>query len=101
MKDDFGKCEFEVYATELALIISGIKQYERRLKGWARDRTVPRSMASIHAKSTIRLEPYGAMLIISPWNYPVLLTLSPLIGAMACQYHMPPARPQPRFQPEQ
>jgi aldehyde dehydrogenase (NAD+) len=83
LKADFGKCEFEVYTTELAPIIGGIKQYERRLRSWTKDKTVFKSVATMHMKSTIRLEPFGAMLIISPWNYPVLLTLSPLIGAMA------------------
>ena len=83
MMADFGKCEFEVYTSELALVISGIKEYERNLRRWTRTRTVAKSMGSFHAKSTVMLEPYGVMLIISPWNYPVQLTLAPLAGAIA------------------
>lgn len=83
MKQDFGKCAFEVYTTEVALVVSGIKEFERNLRRWARRRRVRKSIASIHAKSTIQLEPFGTVLIMSPWNYPVQLTLGPLIGAMA------------------
>jgi len=83
LHDDFGKCAFETYATEIGLILSGITEFERHLKAWARPRTVPKSMATFHAKSTIVHEPFGVTLIMSPWNYPVQLTLAPLIGAMA------------------
>lgn len=83
MLADFGKCAFEVYTTESALIISGIKEFERNLRRWARQKTVPPSMATFHAKSTYVRDPFGIVLIMSPWNYPVQLTLAPLIGAMA------------------
>ncbi len=83
LKADFGKCAFEVYVSELALVISGIKSYERHLKRWTKTKTTPRTLASYHSKSTIKMEPYGNVLIISPWNYPVQLTLSPLVGAVA------------------
>ncbi len=81
--DDFGKCAFETYATEIGLILSGITEFERHLKAWSRPRTVRKSMATLHAKSTIAYEPFGVSLIMSPWNYPVQLTLAPLIGALA------------------
>jgi aldehyde dehydrogenase (NAD+) len=83
LHDDFSKCAFETYATEIGLILSGIDEFERHLKAWARPRTVPKSMATFHAKSTIVHEPFGVTLIMSPWNYPLQLTLAPLIGAMA------------------
>lgn len=83
LRDDFGKCEFETYSTEIGLILSGISEFERHLKAWARPKTVPKTFATIHAKSTIAYEPFGITLIMSPWNYPVQLTLAPLIGAMA------------------
>ncbi len=83
MSADFGKCPFEVYATEFALIISGIKEFERHLRRWTGRKIVMPSMATIHAKSTYVYEPFGVALIMSPWNYPVQLTLAPLIGAMA------------------
>ena len=83
MQADFGKCAFEVYVSELALVISGIKDAERHLRRWTRAKRVPKTLASFHARSTIRKEPYGTVLIISPWNYPVQLTLAPLTGAIA------------------
>ena len=83
MMADFGKCAFEVYTTETAIVINGIKEFERKLRRWARSKIVPKTMATFHAKSTFRLEPFGVVLIMSPWNYPVQLTLAPLIGAMA------------------
>ena len=83
MLADFGKCAFEVYTTEYSLIISGIKEFERNLRRWVRSKTVPKSMPTFHAKSKIIRDPYGVVLIMSPWNYPLQLTLMPLIGAMA------------------
>ena len=83
MQADFGKCAFEVYVSELALVISGIKNYEKKLRRMTRTKTTPRTLSSFHSKSTIMMEPYGNVLIISPWNYPVQLTLSPLVGAIA------------------
>ncbi len=83
MQADFGKCAFEVYVSELALVISGIKNYEKKLRRLTRTKTTRGTLASFHSKSTIKMEPYGNILIISPWNYPVQLTLSPLVGAIA------------------
>ncbi len=80
---DFSKCEFETYSTEVGLILSGITEFEKHLAAWAHSKTVPKTFATIHAKSTIAYEPFGVTLIMSPWNYPVQLTLAPLIGAMA------------------
>ncbi len=83
LKADFGKCAFETYATEIGLVLSGINEFEKHLKAWARPKTVPKTMATFHAKSTIVHEPFGVTLIMSPWNYPFQLTMAPLIGAMA------------------
>ena len=83
LHDDFGKCAYEVYATETALVLSDIKECIRHLKHWAKPKRVPRSLGTIHAKNTVAPEPFGVTLIMSPWNYPVNLTLMPLIGAMA------------------
>jgi len=83
LKADFSKSEFESYTSEISLVISGIKSFERKLKRWAKDKGVPRTLATFQAKGKIRREPFGKVLIISPWNYPVQLTLTPLIGAIA------------------
>ncbi len=83
LKADFCKSEFESYTSEIALIKGGISQYEKKLRRWTKDKRVPRVLASFHASGRIRLEPFGQTLIMSPWNYPVQLTLGPLIGALA------------------
>ena len=83
LRADFNKNEFESYTSEIALVKSGIAQFEHKLKSWAKDKPVPRTLATFHAKGKIRHEPFGQTLIISPWNYPVQLTLGPLIGALA------------------
>lgn len=83
MLADFGKCAFEVYTTEYSLVIGSIKEFERNLRRWIRTKTVPKSMPTFHARSKIVRDPYGVVLIMSPWNYPLQLTLVPLIGAMA------------------
>ena len=83
LRADFNKSEFESYTSEIALVKSGITQFERRLRRWAKDKPVPRTIATFHAKGKIRHEPFGQVLIMSPWNYPVQLTLGPLIGALA------------------
>lgn len=83
MLADFGKCAFEVYTTEYSLVIGSIKEFERNLRRWIRTKTVPKSMPTFHARSKIVQDPYGVVLIMSPWNYPLQLTLVPLIGAMA------------------
>ena len=83
LKADFSKSSFESYTSEIALVKSGISEYEKKLKRWAKDKSVPRTLATFHAKGKIRYEPFGQTLIMSPWNYPVQLTLGPLIGALA------------------
>ena len=83
LRADFNKSAFESYTSEIALVKSGITQFERKLRRWSKDKPVPRTLATFHAKGRIRHEPFGQTLIMSPWNYPVQLTLGPLIGAIA------------------
>lgn len=83
LKKDFGKSEFETYATELGLVLSEISYTARKLKKWAGTHRVAGSIINFPSKNYLYPEPYGTVLIISPWNYPVLLTLLPLIGAIA------------------
>jgi len=81
--DDFRKPEFEVYATEISLVLDDIKYILKRLPGLARKKRVKSNLASWPAKSCILYEPYGVTMIIGAWNYPILLVLLPLVGAIA------------------
>ena len=82
--EDLGKSEYEAYATEIAMVYSELRYMLRHLRSLAKPRRVHTPAANFPAKSMIYREPYGVVLIMSPWNYPVQLTLVPLIGALAC-----------------
>ncbi len=80
---DFRKPAFETYATEISLVLDDIKFVLRRLPRLMRKKRVKSNLASWPARSCILYEPYGVTLIIGAWNYPILLILLPLIGAIA------------------
>ncbi len=80
---DFRKSSFETYATELALIYHEIKLAIKKLKKWTKIRRVRTNLANLPAKSYIMAEPYGNSLIIGAWNYPYLLSLHPVVSAIA------------------
>lgn len=83
LKEDLGKSSYEAYATELGIVYSEISYMLRHLSSFAKTKKVVTAVTSFPAKSTVYKEPYGLVLIMSPWNYPVQLTLAPLIGALA------------------
>ena len=80
---DLGKSAFESYATEIGFLLHEIRTIKNHLQSWARDRRRPTPLFLFGSKSRIHYEPYGCALIIAPWNYPLQLALSPLIGAIA------------------
>ncbi len=80
---DFRKSEFETYGIEIALSLEEIKYFLRNLPKLMRPEKVKSAIASLPAKSYIHYEPYGTSLILGAWNYPVYLTIPPLVGSMA------------------
>lgn len=80
---DFKKSDFETYVTELALIYQDIREVRKNLRSWARVKKVKTNLLNFPSKSYIIPEPLGVCLIISAWNYPYLLSLSPVVAAMA------------------
>ncbi|MBD3617327.1 MAG: aldehyde dehydrogenase [Gracilimonas sp.] len=80
---DFKKPVFETYATELGLLHQEISFTIKNLKKWAKPRRVSRDWVNFPSSNFVFKEPYGSVLIIAPWNYPIQLTLMPLIGAVA------------------
>lgn len=80
---DLGKAAFESYATEIGILLSEISHTQKNLQGWAADRRVFTPITLFGSHSRIHYEPRGVVLIIAPWNYPLQLALSPLIGAIA------------------
>ncbi len=80
---DLGKCEQEAFMCETGLALSELSYVEKNLVKWSRDKTVPTPLTNFAARSFVRPMPYGVTLIMSPWNYPYLLSVEPIIDAIA------------------
>ena len=83
LMEDLKKCELESFMCETGLALSELNFVEKHLRRWARDRRVPTPLSNFAARSFIRPMPYGVTLIMSPWNYPYLLSVEPMIAAIA------------------
>jgi len=81
--NDFNKHATEVDSTEILPSIIEIKYAMQHLNAWTKDKKVTTPMALFGTSSKIIHEPKGASLIIAPWNFPFLLTIAPLVGAIA------------------
>jgi len=83
LKEDLGKSTFESYATEVGFILEEIKYTLKNIDSWAKPKKVKTPLTMFPGKSAVYPEPYGVILIVSPWNYPFQLCLSPFLGALA------------------
>ncbi|OJV90601.1 MAG: hypothetical protein BGO43_06270 [Gammaproteobacteria bacterium 39-13] len=79
---DLGRHPMEGYVSEIMLIINEINFCLKKLKSWTKPKIVENNFFISPAKSKIYYEPFGVSLIISPWNYPFLLSMRPLLGAI-------------------
>ncbi|MDD4002021.1 MAG: aldehyde dehydrogenase [Bacteroidales bacterium] len=80
---DLHKSPTESYITEIGFVLSEINRCIKSLKLWSKPKRVASSIACFPSSARIISEPYGVCLIISPWNYPFQLLISPLIGAIS------------------
>ena len=80
---DLGKPEGEAYMCETGLLLNNIRYLRRHLGGLMRPKRVRTGLAQFPGHGELRRVPYGTALIMSPWNYPLLLTLEPLAAALA------------------
>lgn len=80
---DLHKSNFETYATELGQVLKEASLHIKKLKRWSKPEKRKTSLSLFPSRSLIYKEPFGNVLIISPWNYPLLLMIDPLIGAIA------------------
>ena len=83
LKQDLGKAAEESYMCETGLVISEISYLLRHIRRFTREKTVATPLAQFASRSYKKPTPYGVALIMSPWNYPLLLTLDPLADALA------------------
>ncbi|MGL4799949.1 MAG: aldehyde dehydrogenase [Cellulosilyticaceae bacterium] len=80
---DLGKHEFEGYSNEVGFVYSSINEAIKYIGRWTKVKRVKNDKAQLPGKSLIYREPYGAVLIVGPYNYPFQLLIEPLIGAIA------------------
>lgn len=80
---DLGKSAFESYMCETGLVLSEISYMLKHIRSFAKEKTVITPLAQFHSRSFQKPSPYGVVLIMSPWNYPFLLTMDPLVDALA------------------
>lgn len=83
LKKDLGKSSSESYMSEIGLVKSEITYMLRHVGRFAREKRVPTPLAQYVSRSFEKPSPYGCVLIMSPWNYPFLLTIEPLVDAIA------------------
>lgn len=80
---DFGKSAHEVFLTEYILLIKDIDQALRSVRKWSKAKRVRTNLVNWPAKSFVMAEPFGQCLVIGAWNYPIQLSLAPVISALA------------------
>ncbi|MBQ4630076.1 MAG: aldehyde dehydrogenase [Clostridia bacterium] len=83
LKADLGKSSYESYMCEVGMVINELSHMIKHVKSYAKDKRVRTPLAQFASKSYVKNMPYGVVLIMSPWNYPFLLTIGPLVDALA------------------
>ena len=83
LQGDLGKSPFESFTSEIMLVQKEIQTQIKHLRQWASPQRVPGSWANFPSRDYLLPEPFGNVLMISPWNYPFQLALTPLVGAVA------------------
>ena len=83
LHSDFGKPRAEGYSTEIGILYSEINHTLKNLKRWMRKQRVSSPFTAFPSSSYIQYDPRGMSLIVAPWNYPFMLSISPLICAIA------------------
>ena len=80
---DLNKATAESYFTETGMVLEELRFQLKHFEKWARPRRVITPLAQFPSRGELLPEPYGCVLIMAPWNYPVQLCLTPLVGAIA------------------
>ncbi len=83
LKSDLGKSETESFMCEIGMTLTELSHMIKHVKKYAKKHRVRTPMSQFASKSYTLASPYGNTLIMSPWNYPLLLTLEPLANAIA------------------
>lgn len=83
LQKDLGKSDFESYMCEIGLVLDEITCMLKHVDSFAKEKRVRTPLSQFASRSYVKPSPYGVALIMSPWNYPFLLTLDPLVDALA------------------
>lgn len=83
LASDLHKSREEAWVTEIGMVLAEISHTLQHLKSWMRPQRVATNLLNLPSSSYIHKEPMGTVLIIGPWNFPLLLLLGPLVGALA------------------
>lgn len=83
LKKDLNKSYSESYMTEIGMTLSELNYVMKHTKKWSKKKIVPTPIVHFPSISFKSPEPYGVALILAPWNYPFMLLMEPLIGAIA------------------
>lgn len=83
LRTDLNKSETESYMCEVGMTLAELSYMMKHIDRWVRKKYVVSPLAQFSCDSFTIKEPYGVVLIMSPWNYPFMLTMEPLIGAIA------------------
>ncbi len=79
---DLHKSDQEAYMTEIGLVLAEITHMRKNLKNWMKVRIEEAPVSQFPGKTYQIKEPYGVVLVMAPWNYPFLLAMQPLVGAI-------------------
>jgi len=83
VRADLGKGDFEAFTTELYFTIHEIKGMIRRVGRWTNSERRPTGVFNFPGSARVIRDPHGVCLVMSPWNYPFMLSLMPVVGAIA------------------
>ena len=83
IRADLGKSSFESYMCETGLVLSELSYMIKHVREFSGEKTVHTPLAQFHSRSFVKPSPYGVVLVMSPWNYPFLLSFDPVADAIA------------------
>ena len=83
LKKDLNKSDTEAYMCEIGMTLSELRDQLKNFRKWSKPHKVKTPLAQFYGTSFELAEPYGVVLVMSPWNYPFMLTIAPAVGAIA------------------
>lgn len=83
LQKDLGKSKTEAYMCEIGLTLAELSYQIKHIRKWSKGKKYKTDMVNMIGKNFSVREPYGVVLVMSPWNYPFMLSMEPLIGAVA------------------